>query len=183
MAEFSIMIKNHYGVTRKPITTRNPQANAILERIHQTLGNIIQTHQVQDLEIDTSDPWSGILATAIFVLRSTYHTALKATPCQVVFGRDAMLNTKFLADWHLIKEHKQKETNKKNKQENQKRTPHEYKIGDTISIKRGMKRKYRQDPYEGPYSILKVNTNGTIQYRKGVTTDTINIRNIHPYHE
>ena len=40
-----------------------------------------------------------------------------------------------------------------------KKTPHEYKIGDKISIKRGMKRKYGQDPYEGPYSILKVNTN------------------------
>ena len=98
MAEFNTMIKNKYGVTRKPITARNPQANAILERMHQTLGNIIGMHQVQDLEIDTPDPWSGILATAMFALRSTYHTALKATPYQVVFGRDAMLNTKFLAD-------------------------------------------------------------------------------------
>ena len=115
MAEFSIMIKNNYGVTRKPITARNPKANDILERIHQTLGNIIQTHQLQDLEIDTSDPWPGILATAMFALQSTYHTALKATPRQVVSGRDAMLNTKFLADWHLIQEHKQKEINKNNK--------------------------------------------------------------------
>ena len=94
-----------------------------------------------------------------------------------------MLNTKFLADWHLIKEHKQKEINKNNKQENQKRTPYEYKIGNEISIKRGMKRKYGQDPYEGPYSILKVNTNGTIQHRKGVKTDIINIQKIHLYHE
>ena len=119
----------------------------------------------------------------MFALWSTYHTALKATPYQVVFSRDAMLNNKILADWHLIKEHKQKEINKNDKQENQKKTPHKYKIGDKNSIKRGMKRRYRQDPYEGPYSILKVNTNGTIQYRKGVTTDTINIPNVHLYHE
>ena len=117
------MLKDNYEVTRKPITTRNPQANAILERIHQTLGNIIQMHEVQDLEIDTSDPWSGILATAMFALRSTYHTALKATPCQVVFSRDAMLHTKFLADWHLIKEHKQKEINENTNQKIKKNSP------------------------------------------------------------
>jgi hypothetical protein len=29
-----------YGVKKKPITTRNPQANAIVERVHQTIGNI-----------------------------------------------------------------------------------------------------------------------------------------------
>jgi hypothetical protein len=32
-------------VKKKPITTRNPQANAIVERIHQTIGNIIPNFQ------------------------------------------------------------------------------------------------------------------------------------------
>jgi hypothetical protein len=32
-----------YGLKLKPITTRNPQANAIIERVHQTIGNIIRT--------------------------------------------------------------------------------------------------------------------------------------------
>ena len=183
MSDFSKMIKDDYGVTRKPITARNPQANAVLERIHQTLGNIIRTYQLHQMEVDETDPWAGILSTAMFALRATYHTVLKATPCQVVFSRDAMLNTKFIADWQLIKQHKQKEINKNNAQENQKRIPHEYNVGDKISIKKGNKRKYGEDPYEGPYEIIKVNTNGTIRYQKGVMTDTINIRNVHPYHE
>ena len=34
MAEFAEMIINDYGIKKKPITTRNPQANAIMERIH-----------------------------------------------------------------------------------------------------------------------------------------------------
>jgi hypothetical protein len=46
MAEFAKMVKNDYGLKLKPITTRNPQANAIIERVHQTIGNIIQTFNV-----------------------------------------------------------------------------------------------------------------------------------------
>jgi transposase InsO family protein len=33
------MIKEDYGVKAKPITVRNPQANAIVERVHQVIGN------------------------------------------------------------------------------------------------------------------------------------------------
>ena len=35
------MIEQDYRITRCPITTRNPQANSILERSHQTLGHIL----------------------------------------------------------------------------------------------------------------------------------------------
>ena len=34
MAGFSKMCQNDYGLTRKPIRTRNPQYNVIIERIH-----------------------------------------------------------------------------------------------------------------------------------------------------
>ena len=36
------MIQSINGVKIKPITSRNPQATSILERIHQTIGSIIQ---------------------------------------------------------------------------------------------------------------------------------------------
>ena len=42
------MVKKTYGVTGKPITVRNPQANAIVERVHQTIGNIIRTFELED---------------------------------------------------------------------------------------------------------------------------------------
>ena len=43
IAEFAEMVVNDYGIKRKPIRKRNPQANAMIERIHQTLGNILRT--------------------------------------------------------------------------------------------------------------------------------------------
>ena len=46
--EFQTMIKNDYGIKGKPITVRNPQANAIIERVHQVIGNIIRTFELED---------------------------------------------------------------------------------------------------------------------------------------
>ena len=45
--EFQRMIKEDYGIVRKPISSKNPQANAIIERIHQVVGNILCTFELQ----------------------------------------------------------------------------------------------------------------------------------------
>ena len=86
------MIEKDYGIKLKRITARNPQANAIIERAHQTIGNVLRTFQVQNTILDKDDPWSGILAATMFAMRATVHTTLQATPSQLVFGRDSMLN-------------------------------------------------------------------------------------------
>ena len=98
--DFRDMCVNDYGIKRKVISTRNPQANAIVERAHQTLGNLIRSFQLQDKPYyDPDDPWGGILAAVAFALRSTYHTTLQAMPGQLVFGRDMVLNVQHLTDW------------------------------------------------------------------------------------
>ena len=84
VAEFSKMCQNDYGLKRKPITNRNPQSNAIIEQIHQNIGNIIRTFDVSN--IVNNDPWSGILAATMFAVRATYHTTLQESPMQLVFG-------------------------------------------------------------------------------------------------
>ena len=42
LAEFAAMIEDDYGIKQKPSLVRNPQSNAMIERIHQTIGNIIR---------------------------------------------------------------------------------------------------------------------------------------------
>ena len=76
MVGFSKFFQNDYGLKRKPITTCNPQSNAIIERIHQTVGNIIC--EVDVSKIVKNDPWSGILAATMFAVRETYHTTQQA---------------------------------------------------------------------------------------------------------
>ena len=51
------MIINDYGINVKPITSRISQSNAILERAHQTIGNILHTFKVQDMVLDFKNPW------------------------------------------------------------------------------------------------------------------------------
>ena len=103
----------------------------------------------------------------MFAIRSTYHTTLQATPAQLVFGRDAILNVQFKANWTYIKERKQKLINENNRRENAKRQPYNYEVGDKILIRDAQKHKFGRDPYAGPYVICRINDNGTIQYQKG----------------
>ena len=134
MAEFSKMCQNDYGLKSKSITTRNPQSNVVIERIHQTIGNIIRTFDV--FNIVNNNPWSGILAATMFAVRATYHTTLQASPMQLVFGRDAILNIKHVDDWEHIRQRKQLRINHNNMRENMRRNNHQYKVGDKILVKR-----------------------------------------------
>ena len=44
--ELQHRITHNYGIKGKLITVRNPQANAIVERIHQVIANIIWTFEL-----------------------------------------------------------------------------------------------------------------------------------------
>ena len=102
------MIKNDYGFKGKPTTIRDPQANAIVERVHQVIGNIIQTFELETNDLDEDDPWKGILSATAFAVRSTFHTTLQKSPAgQLVFGRDMIFNIQHTANWEYIKQRKQ----------------------------------------------------------------------------
>jgi hypothetical protein len=186
MGEFVKLIQTQYGIKRKAITARNPQANAIIERVHQTIGNIIRKSQIQTNDgLNEEDPWTGVLAATMFAIRATYHTTLQATPSQLVFGRDAILNVRHEADWNFIRARKQRLINKNNEKENAKRKEYEYQIGQKVLVAQANHTKFGQDPYEGPYIVTKVNDNGTVRLKqerpKGATYQTLNIRNVFPY--
>ena len=178
MAEFAKMCHNDYGLKRKPITTRNPQYDEIIKRIHQTIGNIIRTFDVSN--IVNNDLWSGILAATMFAVRATYHTTLQASPMQLVFGRDAILNIKHVADCEHIQQHKQLRINQNNMRENMRRNNHQYKIGDKILVKRKKNSKHELE-FMVPFPITQINDNGTVRFQKGIINDVVNICRIKPF--
>ena len=66
---------------------------------------MIRTFELYDNDgIDDDDPWSSILAAVMAAMRSTYSTTTKVMPMQLVFGRDAIINTKFIVDWDYIRQ-------------------------------------------------------------------------------
>ena len=143
------------------------------------LGNLIRSFELQD-NLDSDDPWFCILTAASFAMCSMYHTTLHTMPGQLIFGRDMILNTQYLADWTVIKARKQQLISKNNIIENSKRIPHQYKVGDKVMLENHCANKYEQ-LYKGPYLVTQVNTNGTVHLKIGAATDTVNIRHIHPY--
>ena len=177
--EFQDLIRHEYDIIAKPISTSNPQSNAMLERIHQTLGDMVRT--LDPASIDEDDPWAGILAAVAFAIRATYHTTKQASPGQLVFGRDMIWNVKHIANWQRIKDRKQAQINKDNIRENRTRIPHEYQVGDQVLMNDNQAYKY-EPQRKGPYQILQVNDNGTVRIQRGATEDTVNIRQLRPYY-
>ena len=83
----------------------------------------------------------------------------------------------------MIKDRKQQLINANNKRENSKRIKHTYKVGDKILMQRAKRFKHGDREYDGPFTILEVRNNGTLRIQKKRYADTVNIRQVFPYHE
>ena len=108
----------NFGITLKPTTSYNPSATGIIERVHQTIGNMLRTHELEKRELDPKDPWGIFLSSVAWAVRSTYHTTIDATPGQLVFGRDMILPIHVRTDWAMIKQRRQNLIKKNNEREN-----------------------------------------------------------------
>jgi hypothetical protein len=62
-----------------------PQANGILERVHQVLGQMLRTAELDMADSVTPDDVDVFLDNAAWAIRSTYHTVLKASLGAAIF--------------------------------------------------------------------------------------------------
>jgi len=185
-AEVRDTLKDEHGFVRKTIASRNPQSNSTIERCHKALHNMIRSAQIADRrDSDEFFGFQGVLAACRKAVNSTVHTTSRATPTQLVFGHDAMLNASFQADWQFVKERKQRLVLQNNKRENAKRKPHACNAGDAAASKAGVKRKHGAPPCLGPMRTTQACDNGAVKLTKvadngGAVSQTWNIRNVEP---
>ena len=90
---------NEYRVKRKPTSIKNPQANAILERVHQVILTMVRTSEIDMADSVQPHDIDVVLTNASWAIRSTYHTVIKASPGAAIFGRDMLFNILVIADW------------------------------------------------------------------------------------
>ena len=172
-----------FNIKRKPTTVKNPQANAIIERIHGVIGDMMRTRELDMSETIEDTMIEDFLVDAAWAIRSTYHTVLKSTPGAAIFGRDMLFDIPYVADWNDIGRRRQEQVESTNKRENKSRLPHDYAIGHKILIhKDGILRK-AETKYEGPYTVTQVYCNGTVRIQRGSISERINIRRLTPYIE
>ncbi|KAL7523521.1 hypothetical protein ACHAXR_000801, partial [Thalassiosira sp. AJA248-18] len=133
-----------YNIKRKPTTVKNPQANAVLERVHQVIANMLRTSNLDMAETVDPDAVSDFLDDAAWAVRSTYHTVLKSSPGAAIFGRDMLFDIPYLADWHKIGEHRQVQTDRNTARENAQRADYDYAVGGQVLIRKDGILRHRQ---------------------------------------
>jgi hypothetical protein len=125
-----------YGIKRKPTTIKNPQVNAICERVHQVLGTMMRTSELDMADSVEPSDIDTFIDNAAWAICSTYHKVLKASPGAAIFGQDMLFNIPFVADWRQIGDYKQHQSDRSNKRENNKHVDYDYKVGDKILIQK-----------------------------------------------
>ena len=69
-----------FAIKPTPTSVKNPQANAILEWVHQVLGDMLRTKEPQKYTFDHVDPWSDILTSVAWAICSTHHATQQSSP-------------------------------------------------------------------------------------------------------
>ncbi len=119
---------------RKPTTVKNPRAKGILECVHQVLGQMLCTAELDMADSVTLDDVDVFLDNLAWAICSTYHTVLKASSGAVIFGCDMLSDIPFMADWLKIGEQRQSLTDRGNQRKNAKCIDYVYKVGDKVLV-------------------------------------------------
>jgi transposase InsO family protein len=183
-ADFQRRLEVHEIATR-PISAKNPQANSVCERMHQSIGNTLRVLSTLEKPRGVNSAKQLVdtaIADAVYATRCTYNSVLKTTPGGLAFGRDMILNLPLKTDLQQLQKRRQELIDQRLIQANTKRFSYDYRQGDEV-----LKLVYNPDKLEpratGPYTITRVHQNGTlsIELSPGVI-ERINVRRVKPYH-
>jgi hypothetical protein len=166
----------------KPTRVKNSRANGTLECVHQVLGQMLCTAELDMANSLTPDDVDVFLDNAAWAICSTYHTVLKASPGAAFFGCDMLFDILFVADWRKIGEQRQSLTDRGNQCKNAKCVDYDYKVGEkVIVVNEGILRKAESAHGKEPWTITKVHMNGTIRIQRGTKIERISIWRVQPF--
>ena len=153
-----------YGLKCKPTSIKNPQANAILECVHQTIMGMLRTAEIDMADTVSECDIADFLINVAWAICSTYHMVLKASPGAVIFGRDMLFDIPFIAYWNKIGDSRQCKLIATQDVKTRHVSTGITKLAikySCIKVVFSTKQKIRYD--SDPWTIMSVNTNGTIR--------------------
>jgi hypothetical protein len=86
-------------------TTKNPQSNAVCERMHQKVGYVLRTllHGNPPHNIANAKQYvDEALSITMHTMQAGVHSTLGSSPGNLVFNRDMFLNIPLIAVWHAM---------------------------------------------------------------------------------
>jgi len=174
------------GIKDVPTTVKNPQSNAIAERLHRTVEDIIRTllhGQVPNSQLAAEEVIDTTLATASHAIRTAIHTTMKISPGAVVFHRDMILPLPLVVDFEVLHLRRQVLIDENLRRQNLRRRDFDYTVGAEVLLLDQDPNRRKLDPFgSGPFVVHQVHTNGTVTIlRKEGVFERINIRRLRPY--
>ena len=154
-----------YGIKDVVNTVKNPQSNAICERMHQTVAAILR------VSLHTDPPANVLmlqytidnaLARAMYATRVSNNNAIATSPGAMVFNRDMFVDVPLISDLASIRDRRQHLVDDNLRRQNQKRIQHNYAVSDLVLLKTYDPKKL-EERCHGPYPIIQVYTNGTVE--------------------
>jgi hypothetical protein len=166
-------------------TSKNPQSNAICERMHRTIANVLRTlvHTNPPRNMTQArDIIEDALETVMHAMQTSVATTLGSTPGALAFAQGMFLNVPLIADWQAIVRTCEHHVNENLRCANRKQRQYDYALGQQVLKKVHDPTKFEVRT-EGPYTIECVHVNGNLTklLREGIT-EHINICRALPYH-
>ena len=96
------------------MTIKKPQANYLLEQVHQVIFNMLVTKDIDKQVLDYIEPWGKKLVYIAWAISDSYHHTIGTTPDQSGFGRDMIINLTSVLDWKFRTSRKQRNANSVN---------------------------------------------------------------------
>ena len=115
-------------------TIKNSQANAMVERMHQVILNIIVTNDLANRVFDYINKWGENLAYVAWVIRASYHRTIQFTPGQSVFGKSIIFNLTSVIDWKVTTAGKHRQVEIDNVKKNARPVTHDCTVGDIVNV-------------------------------------------------
>ncbi|CAJ1964150.1 unnamed protein product [Cylindrotheca closterium] len=127
-----------WGIHDGGTTSKNATANAICERMHLTVANILRTrynNAAPNFQVAVEEV-KRALAACNHAMRCAVSTALmNNTPGETVFHRDMLLNIPVIVDLLSMQQKRQYKINENLRRQNAKRKEFDYRIGGEVLIK------------------------------------------------
>ena len=96
-SEFKLHFKtlcDSYGLKCKPTSVKNPQSNAILERVHQTIMAMLRTSEIDMTDTINESDIADFLTNAAWAVCSTYYRWSKQEDCN---KQSSVVNNKLIS--------------------------------------------------------------------------------------
>ena len=182
--DFTRVLRRH-GIKAVPLTAKNPQANAVCERLHLTVRNVLRTMVHFNPPADIANAALLVdtaLQTAAYSARTAMHGSLKHSPGSLAHHHDMLFDIPLIADMETVRQHRQQIVDAHAQLGNSTRVSHDYRVGERVLIHATDYGKLDLRTNANPLRITRVHVNGTVTVQRGpYVTERLSIRRLVPY--